>query len=88
MSALPYFFLDKKVTNLSAARQEIMAENHFREIIFSLAFHATQAVSQKCCFSVFGSLVGGLLNATARQALVISYENDFRPGLVSTKVLS
>ena len=43
------FFLDEKSNkNLSADRQEIKAENHFREIIFRLALHATQAMSQKC----------------------------------------
>jgi hypothetical protein len=36
----------KKVT------KKIKAENHFLEIIFRHALHATQAVSQVVCFSV------------------------------------
>jgi hypothetical protein len=38
------FFLIKKY-------QKIKAENHFLEIIFRLAFHATQAVSQVVCLA-------------------------------------
>ena len=76
-----YFQLDKKVTNLSADRQEIKAENHFLEIIFRLALHATQAVSQVVCFSVLAHSWVAYSNPSARQAFVISSGNAFSPFL-------
>jgi len=43
------FSLMKKVTKTCLPTgKKIKAENHFREIIFRLALHATQAMSQKC----------------------------------------
>ena len=82
------FFLIKKYQNLSADRQEIKAENHFLEIIFRLALHATQAVSQVVCSSVLAHSWVAYSIPTARQAFVISSGNAFRPGFSVANVLS
>jgi len=66
------FFLIKKY-------QKIKAENHFLEIIFRLAFHATQAVSQIDCFSVLAHSWVAYTMPTARQSFVIYSGNAFRP---------
>ena len=56
------FSLMKKVT------KKIKAENHFREIIFRLALHATQAMSQKCLLWCIW-LIRGWLTQTQRTAI-------------------
>jgi hypothetical protein len=59
--------------------QKIKAEKHFLEIIFRLALHATQAVSQIVCSGVLAHSWVAYSFATARQAFVISNGNAFRP---------